>query len=187
VSDLEIEELGHRLASGDHEALAECYQRWGALVHTIALRSVGNHDDAADITQNTFVSAWASRSGFDPAVGNLPAWLVSIAKRRVIDSYRSRSRQREYAVAEIHESTIAQPSTAPDTDPTVVVDQVVLADELADLGEPAGAIVRLAFYSDLTHQQISDRLDLPLGTVKSHIRRSLARLRDRLEVTHAAL
>ncbi len=187
MSDLEIEELGVRLASGDQSALAECYHRWGALVHTIALRSVGNAEDAADITQNTFISAWNSRSRFDPSAGSLPAWLVGIAKRRVVDSHRSSARKRELAVAEVHDAAGDSPAGPGGPDPSRVVDQVVLADEMADLGEPAHTILRLAFYGDLTHQQVAERLDLPLGTVKSHIRRSLTRLRDRLEVTHAAL
>lgn len=187
VSDLEIEELGARLASGDHAALAESYHRWGTLIHSIALRSTGNPDDAADITQNTFISAWNSRSSFDPASGTVPAWLVGIARRRIVDSYRSGPRIREFAVADIHDTAAPDPIPPASDDPARVVDQVVLADEMADLGEPAGTIVRLAFYEDLTHQQISERLAVPLGTVKSHIRRSLTRLRTRLEVTHAAL
>ena len=180
VDELDDAKLGERLAAGDESALEECYRRWGKLVYSIAMKSVPTGADAEDITQSVFVSAWQSRSSFDPEAGSPAGWLVGITRRRIADHYRGRERslRTESFEAEHHDDEHR------DDDP---VDRVVIADELDRLGDPAGRIMRLAFYSDLTHQQIAHALDLPLGTVKSHIRRSLERLRLRLEVTRAAL
>ncbi len=168
-------EITSSFARGDDGSLHEVYNRWSPLVYTVSLRSVGNGDDAADVTQAVFVAAWQGRQGFDPDAGSLPGWLLGITRRKVADHFRSRGRLPEPS-AEVPEEAAADPRVES------VIDRVLLADEIARLGDPQKRILELCFFQDMTHAQVASLLDLPLGTVKSHVRRSLGRLRERLEV-----
>lgn len=168
-------------ARGDADALQQVFQRWSPLINTVSIRSVGNHEDAADIVQSVFVSAWRGRSGFDPERGSLPAWLLGITRRRIADHWEQKSRSVGTELLDHGDEVVGvEPAD-------VVIDRVLLADEISRLGDPAKRIIELSFFQDLTHSQIAGLLDLPLGTVKSHIRRSLERMRQRLEVDGVAL
>ncbi len=181
LSSWDDDALGRVFVAGDADALAEAYRRWSALIHTLGLRALRDHADADDVTQQVFVNAWRGRGGFDPDRGTLPGWLVGITRRVIADTAARHARQRRDVAAV--GATIEEAAPAETAE---LAERLVVADELARLGEPQRTILALAFWEDMTHPQISEHLDLPLGTVKSHIRRSLLRLRERLEVDHAA-
>ena len=180
-------EVGRRFAAGDPQGLAWAYERWAGQVHGMAVRAFGPGPDAEDITQQTFMSAWTGRAGFKPDKGPLPAWLVGVCRHKIADTWAKRDRQRRETEAAMSEAQAAPSDRVTSGFDTQVADRVLVLDELDLLGQPQRGIIELAFFEDLTHAQIAARTGLPLGTVKSHIRRTLERLRSRLEVDGAAL
>ena len=174
--------LAQRFVAGDERALAEIYGQWSSLVYSLALRSLGDATDAEDVTQKVFVAAWQSRVRFDPERASLSAWLVGITRHTVADTHEARTRQR-LLTDQVASVTSDDVVSSPEAD---LADRLVIADEMARLDPVPRAVVRLAFFDDLTHLQIAERLGIPVGTVKSHIKRSLSKLRGRLEVSHGA-
>jgi RNA polymerase sigma-70 factor (ECF subfamily) len=173
--------LPHAFATGRPGALAEIYERWGGVVHGLATKAVGR-GDAEDVTQQVFVSAWRSRTTYRPARAPLGAWLVGITRHRVADHLgaRHRSAQIPSDPAALL-GNLAQERAPNALTPERVDALLTLWEELERIGEPQRQSMLLAFFEDLTHRQIAERLEMPLGTVTSHIARTLRRLRDRLE------
>ena len=111
---------------------------------------------------------------------------MGVARHKIADTWARREKQRRTAEAAISDAqgSAARVTAGVDTE---VADRILVLDELDLLGQPQRGIIELAFFEDLTHAQIAARTGIPLGTVKSHIRRTLERLRTRLEVDGAAL
>ena len=170
--------LAERLVGGDPTSLGEIFDRWSALVHTIALRALDSRDDAEDVTQQVFVAAWRSRHTLSPSPAALPAWLIGIARHKIADRRAERAREARRVAAL---SAVSPLHAEGWSDDQGLVDRVVVRDVVDELPEPRRTILRLAFWDDLTGAEISDRLGLPVGTVKSHIRRGLLQLQSRLE------
>ncbi|MFE1248271.1 RNA polymerase sigma factor [Streptomyces sp. NPDC058735] len=176
------EELARGLVAADEEAFAAIYRRWGSLVHTMATRMLGDTHEAEDVTQQVFLGAWHGRAGFRPERGPLGAWLVGITRRKIVDALAARTRRVTLADSAARDQG---PLRHDDEAPDRVLDRVLLVDALTRLPRHQREVLCLAFYEDLTQAQISERTGMPLGTVKSHARRGLHRLRQTIEQTPA--
>jgi RNA polymerase sigma factor (sigma-70 family) len=165
--------LEERFVSGDEAALRAIYDEHASLVLNICRRTVGA--DAEDVVQQVFVAAWRGRSSFDATKGSLAGWLTGIAKFKAIDHLRAKGRRPQSADQEVEDSA----STAADVGR--VADRMLLTRALSTLPEERRRVVALAFFEDFTHQEISEHLAMPLGTVKSHVRRGLETLRHVLD------
>lgn len=182
--EVDTEQLGARFAAGDRTALAEAYRRSSPLVYTIAIRTLGSGSEAEDVTQRVFLQAWKSRANYDPERRPLPAWLVGITRHVVADRLSERTRERR--LQQRVEDHDAGDVAVEDGIAERVADAVVVADGLSRLDQPRRQVVEMSFFDGLTHSQISEKLNLPLGTVKSHIKRGLAQLKPLLEVSDEA-
>ncbi|POX55071.1 siderophore-interacting protein [Streptomyces sp. Ru71] len=157
---------------------AVLHRRWSGLVHALARQALGDPREAEDVTQQVFAAAWRGRDGYTPERGTFPAWLVGITRRKVADALAARARRAELAAAAA--GLLPSPGEQAGGDPEAALDRLVVGRALERLSEPQRRVLRLAFYQDLTQTQIARVTGWPLGTVKSHTRRGLDRMRRRL-------
>lgn len=173
------EELARRFPTADERTLRAVYDRYGGVVRRVAMAVLSDRADADDVTQTVFVDAWRARNSFDPQLGSLTGWLLAITRRRCLDRVRVRERELRDVVA----VSGLRPAPEDHVDVEHVIDRIVVAEEIARLSEAQRAVIELAFFDDLTSSQIASVTGMPLGTVKSHLRRGLTQLRRRWEVT----
>lgn len=172
-----------RIAGGDQSAVPECISRYGGLVWTLARRRLASREDAEDAVQEIFVDLWRSADRFDPQVAEEITFVAMIARRRVIDRLRRGAESRQ--TTSIDEAGAAE---VPDPGGDAAVgrrlelgEEARLADDhLARLKPEEQQVLRLSIYDSLSHAAIAEHTGLPLGTVKSHIRRGLDSLRQKM-------
>ncbi|MGW7425327.1 RNA polymerase sigma factor [Streptomyces sp. NPDC054813] len=178
AESLTDEELARGLVAGDEDCLEAAYHRWSALVHTMAWRSLGDAREAEDVTQQVFLGVWRGRGGFRPERGSFGGWITGITRRKIADALGARTRRLALLASAGSSLALTDPAAR---QPEAALDRVIVLRELAKLPAPQRRVLRLAFYEDLTHTQIAERTGWPLGTVKSHARRGLRRLRGCLQ------
>lgn len=177
--------LLHRVAKGDSQAVAECVDRFGGLLWTLARRFVGNAADAEDAVQEAFVAIWKNAGRYDPSVASETTFVAMIARRRFIDRKRRESRRVEADSVSVEEPLIEAPE---DRVPAIEVSDEAarVSAAVQTLRPDQQKVLQLAVCHGWSHQLIADRLGLPLGTVKTNVRRGLIRVRELLEAEDKA-
>ena len=169
-----------RLAAGEDGALAEVLDRYGGLVWSLVRRVVRAAQDAEDLVQEIFIDVWKSAARFDPKASSEGNFVAMIARRRLIDRRRKLDRR---ADVESLDEELDMPAE-PDQDIVALADEAELAAQaLTQLSEGQRKVLQLSIFQGLTHQEIAGRTGIPLGTVKSHARRGLIRVRELLEAS----
>jgi RNA polymerase sigma factor (sigma-70 family) len=170
--------LFQKIAAKDPAAVKECIDRFGGLVWSLSRRFSAGDGEAEDAVQEIFVNLWRSAERFDPAVASEATFVAMIARRRLID--RNRARSRQITAEPIHETTEA--GAAQNGSPLESSDEGARAARvLNSLTPEQQRVLRLSVYRGLSHEQIAQATGLPLGTVKTHIRRGLIKVRELLE------
>jgi RNA polymerase sigma-70 factor, ECF subfamily len=164
------------VAGGRVEALRELNFRYGRKLTALAMRFLDNESDAEEIASEVLWQVWREARLFDSTRGSVAAWLVMLARSRSIDRMRAikaRSASAEHQV-------IAEPVP----DPAVQVDQAerirLVRSVLLEIDPQERTALELAYFSDLSHSQIAERLGIPIGTAKTRIRSAMIKLRKAL-------
>ena len=191
--------LVRAVASGSEDALVQLYDRYAGSVYATARRLTTDRGLAEDVVQETFLALWNRAEQYDPAMGSLPAWLLTIARNRTIDRLRAIGRRPPtMAVSALALADEAEGATlerlvvggavvgagVPVMSPALILEETErrnsLAAALAELPDVERTVLVLAYREELSQSEIAERLGWPIGTVKTRTRRALLRMRNAL-------
>lgn len=171
--------LMRRIASSDRTAFGTLYDRLSRPLYAMARRILNDTREAEDVVQEVFLALWEKAADFESTRGTVFAWAVTLTRNRAIDRIRKHQRRnellRDAALSDLGYDEAVPADVSTDSESSTAVRAAITR-----LPEEQQHALELAFFSGLTQQEIADRLQEPLGTVKTRIRRGLLKLRDTL-------
>ena len=177
--------LAQRIRSGDRSALGELYDRYASLALATALRVVADRQLAEDLVHDAFVATWQKIDRFDPARGNLRAWLLTIVRNRALDQVRGVRVSIEVGAAD--DQALLRTSANPTWEAAIARRSTAeLRSALDELPTEQREAIELAYFGGRTYREIAVLTGVPLGTANGRLRLALAKLRDALRMTDAA-
>jgi len=168
----------HRVAAGEPSAVQLALRQFGPLVWSLARKYCPDHADAEDAVQEVFVELWQKAERYDPRLAAESTFVAMIARRRMID--RLRKKRRTQPTMPISEAADPPSDQRPETRLEIADEARIAAAVLAELPEQQAAVIKLSVYDGMPHSAISEQLDVPLGTVKTQIRRGLIKIREKM-------
>jgi len=173
--------LLRRLAAGErHEPLAALYARYAKPLYGLGLRVLGDRKLAEELVQDAFVRLWQSAGHYDPARGTVRTWVYTLARRAAVDLWRRESTRATLPLDAEALHVLEDRGGHRDHYDALLL-SLEVRGALDALPEKHREVLTLAYEHDLTQKQIADRLDVPLGTVKTRTYYGLRALRDELE------
>lgn len=165
----------HRIANGDATGVSDCLDKYGGLVWSIARKMLRNSDDAEDAVQEIFVDIWKNAERFDPEKSSETTFIAMIARRRLIDKIRYSTRR---ISADSLDDVLLEPFTRADKAIEMSIEAEEAAKAMRTLKPEQQQVLRLSIVQGMSHQEISNATGMPLGTVKTHVRRGLMHVRE---------
>jgi len=172
-----------RIASGDQSAVNQCIDRYGGLVWSIVRRMAPSNEEAEDLVQEVFIDVWKSADRYDPNSASEKTFIAMIARRRLID--RIRQIQRRPQENELNEALDFESDEHQKIEKSL--EAQAAAQYLADLKPEQRRVLHLSIYLGMSHGEIATATDMPIGTVKSHVRRGLIAIREKLQANQGSL
>lgn len=166
-----------RVGEKSQSALQEVYSRTHAKLFGLCLRILGDEGEAEDALQDTYIKVWKSAGSFDPARSSPITWLAAIARNGAIDRLRSQGKSRSTQPIEAARD-VADLSPDAFSAASRSEEHFRLTGCLAELEERQASAIRAAFFDGLSYPELAARSDVPLGTMKSWVRRGLIRLKE---------
>lgn len=168
-----------RIAAGDRAALRQLYQATSSKLFGVCLRILSNRDESEDVLQEVYITIWRRADRFEAGRASVMTWISTIARNRAIDRLRARG---PLAYAEpVEELEIEDGAPRAEALLEAAQSSEALGKCLSELDERTEKVIRTAFFDGVTYEALAARMDAPLGTVKSWIRRGLAKLKGCLE------
>lgn len=174
-------ELMKRIQARDADAMSELYDIYNRLLFGMVISIVKKREEAEDVLQEIFVKIWNKADSFDPERGNVYSWIVTLARNRAIDRLRSKGykTQQKQSVS-LHEPLFSLEGDKYDPmETTIFSDRAELVKKALDkIPEKQSEVIKIAYYRGMTQSEISDHLDIPLGTVKTRTRQGMMKLKS---------
>ena len=167
-----------RIAAGDQPALAEFYDASSAKVFGLVMKILADRTAAEEVTMDVYVQVWRRASSYDAERGTPGSWLMTLAKTRAIDRFRSSYLERGRQVPLDHAAEVPGDRATPEQYSAGLERQRLVQEAMASLSAEQRQAIALAYYWGLSQSEIADRLQLPLGTVKTRMRLGMIRLRE---------
>ena len=181
-NDRELDaQLLERVGGGDQEAFAQLYDRFSPGLYSMALKIMSDAAEAQDALQDAFTHIWRKAATFDRARSSGFTWAVMVLRNKAIDRLRVRARVIRIAGRAAEEFSTHTEFDESAGEPDLREMRTRVRSALTNIPAEQQRAVELAFFSDLTHEQIAEQLGAPLGTIKARIRRGLLKLRDLLK------